>query len=58
MRIFKTHYLKENQIFQLHGLPSHLIRKSYTGGHTDVYIPSHNLTNEIKMIYIVMILIY
>jgi hypothetical protein len=28
-------------IYQLHGLPSKLIRESYTGGAVDVYIP-HN----------------
>lgn len=43
IRIFKCRYMKENQIYQLHGLPSHLIRKSYTGGAIDVYVPHNKL---------------
>jgi hypothetical protein len=42
MRIYKTHYMSENSIFQLSGLVEQAIRQSYIGGHVDVYIP-HNI---------------
>ena len=41
MRIFKTHYMPENTIYQILGKPEYNIRQSYTGGAVDVYIP-HN----------------
>ena len=41
MRIFKTHYMLENSIYQLLGNVERDIRESYTGGAVDVYIP-HN----------------
>jgi hypothetical protein len=41
MRIFKTHFMTENSIFQLLGKIESDIRESYTGGAVDVYIP-HN----------------
>jgi DNA polymerase family B len=41
MRIFKTHYMPENTIYQLLGKAEYNIRQSYTGGAVDVYIP-HN----------------
>jgi len=56
MRIYKTHYLPNyhstNQfsVYQLNGLPEFNIRKSYTGGAVDVYIP-HNKDNEILYLY-------
>lgn len=37
--IFRCHYLLENTIPKIHGEMYHDIRKGYTGGHTDVYIP-------------------
>jgi DNA polymerase type B, organellar and viral len=41
MRIYKTHFMPANTIFQIGGRPEFDIRKSYTGGAVDVYIP-HN----------------
>lgn len=35
------HSLKQYSIYQLHGLPEYNIRKSYTGGAVDVYIPQY-----------------
>lgn len=45
MRIFKSHYLQENTIYQLLGNIEEAIRESYTGGAVDVYKP-HNRTSE------------
>ena len=42
MKIYKTHFMPENTIYQLSGLPEFNIRKSYSGGAVDVYIP-HNI---------------
>lgn len=41
MRLFKTHFMPENSIYQLHGKIEQFIRESYSGGAVDVYIP-HN----------------
>jgi len=41
MRIFKTHFMPENTIYQLLGKIEKDIRESYTGGAVDVYKP-HN----------------
>jgi hypothetical protein len=41
MRIFKTHFMNENSIYQLAGRIERDIRESYTGGAVDVYKP-HN----------------
>jgi len=45
MRIYKTHFMPENSIFQILGKPEWFIRESYTGGAVDVYIP-HNRTSS------------
>ena len=45
MKIWKTFYMPKDLVFQLSGQPQELIRKSYTGGAVDVYIP-HNKDNE------------
>lgn len=42
MRVFKTHYLKSNTIYQILGKVEYDIRQSYSGGAVDVYEP-HNL---------------
>jgi hypothetical protein len=46
MRVFKTHYLKPNTIYQINPLggckAEYDIRQSYSGGAVDVYEP-HNL---------------
>lgn len=47
MRIYKTHFLPEDKVYQLHGIIEQNIRKSYTGGAVDVYIP-HNIINNIE----------
>jgi hypothetical protein len=41
MRIYKTHFMPENTIYQILGNVEKDIRESYTGGAVDVYIP-HN----------------
>lgn len=38
--IFRCHYLIENQVPIISGNMFHDIRKGYTGGHSDVYIPT------------------
>jgi hypothetical protein len=45
MRIYKTHYMPKNTIYQLVGIVEQAIRESYSGGAVDVYIP-HNRTNS------------
>jgi len=54
MRIYKTHYMPENTIYQLLGKAERNIRNSYTGGAVDVYIPHNRLGeffNKIKGIF-------
>ena len=41
MRIYKTHFMPANSIYQLGGEVEQAIRESYSGGAVDVYIP-HN----------------
>ena len=43
MRIYKTHFMPANTIYQLGGRLEFDIRKSYSGGAVDVFIP-HNRT--------------
>lgn len=50
MRIWKTFYMPKNTVYQIHDLPEYNIRKSYTGGAVDVYIP-HNHNNETLYLY-------
>jgi len=45
MRIYKTHYMPKDMIYQLIGKAEFNIRQGYTGGAVDVYIPS-NRVNE------------
>ena len=51
MRIYKTHFMPENTIFQLHGQPQELIRKSYTGGAVDAYIPAFTQQTPEDLLY-------
>jgi hypothetical protein len=44
MRIYKTHFMPENTIYQLLGKAEYNIRESYTGGAVDVYIPHNRIT--------------
>ena len=57
MKIYKTHYMPENTIYQLLGNVESDIRQSYTGGAVDVYIP-HNrvsgLLDNIKAKFITL----
>ena len=48
MRIYKTHYMPENSIYQLLGKVEEAIRLSYTGGHVDAYIPHNRLGTRIR----------
>ena len=50
MKIRKTFYMPKDTVFQISGQPQELIRKSYTGGAVDVYIPS-NTNNEVLYDY-------
>ena len=47
MGIFRTHFLRKNEIPQLTGEISRDIRKAYTGGAVDVYIPQNEYGNKI-----------
>ena len=56
MRIYKTHFMPVNTIYQLHGLIERNIRQSYTGGAVDLYIPHNKIgsfieSNEYEKIY-------
>jgi hypothetical protein len=46
MKLFKTHFMPENLIFQINGLIESNIRQSYTGGAVDVYIPHNKEVNK------------
>ena len=43
MRIFKTHFMPKDSIYQILGSVEQDIRNSYTGGAVDVYIPHNRL---------------
>lgn len=45
MRIFKSHYMPKNTIYQLLGRVEADIRESYSGGAVDVYNPAFNNKN-------------
>ncbi len=45
MKIYKTHFMPENSIYQLLGPIEQAIRQSYTGGAVDVYIPHNRITH-------------
>jgi len=44
MRIYKTHYMPKDTIYQMLGRPEWNIRESYTGGAVDVFRPHNRLT--------------
>jgi hypothetical protein len=48
MRLFKTHFMLEDTVYQIHGEVEEAIRLSYTGGAVDVYIP-HNKVGAYSM---------
>ena len=54
MRIYQTHFMPENSIYQLTGKIESDIRQSYSGGAVDVYIPHNRLSsffNNVKTIF-------
>jgi DNA polymerase type B, organellar and viral len=50
MKIWKSFYMPKDSVYRLHDLPEYNIRKSYTGGAVDVYIPI-NKDNETLYYY-------
>jgi hypothetical protein len=50
MRIYKTHFMPANTIYQLIGKPEWNIRDSYSGGAVDVYIPHNVNTNPSRIL--------
>jgi hypothetical protein len=48
MRIYKTHYMPENKVYQLIGKAEYNIRQGYSGGSVDVYIPSNQVYSIIS----------
>jgi hypothetical protein len=44
MKIYKTHFMPDNTIYQLLGRVESFIRESYTGGAVDVYKPHNTIT--------------
>jgi hypothetical protein len=54
MKIYKTHYMPENTIYQILNKPYWNIRESYTGGAVDVYIPHNKISgffNKVKALF-------
>jgi DNA polymerase type B, organellar and viral len=51
LRVFKTHYMKENTIYQISGYIEKAIRLSYTGGAVDVYIPHNKIGSYMSRQY-------
>ncbi len=47
MKIYKTHFMPKDTIYQILGKPEYFIRESYTGGAVDVYIPHNRVTTTI-----------
>jgi hypothetical protein len=47
-RIYKTHYMPSDTIYQLHGIIEKNIRQSYTGGAVDLYVPHNKIGNFIE----------
>lgn len=50
MRVWKTFHMPKDSVYQINDLPQFNIRKSYTGGAVDVYIPQ-NINNETLYCY-------
>jgi hypothetical protein len=48
MKVFRTHYLVKDTIYQILGKVESAIRESYTGGAVDVYIP-HNRIGSLSL---------
>ena len=48
MKIYRTHFLPKNSIFQIAVKVEADIRQSYTGGAVDVYVPNNHVNGDIK----------
>lgn len=46
MRLFRTHFMNDNEIPMIYGEEHDIIRTSYSGGATDMYIPTND-TDEL-----------
>jgi hypothetical protein len=46
-RLFRTHYLRKDQIIKIYGVDYQTIKQSYTGGATDMYIPTNDPNEKI-----------
>lgn len=46
MRIYKTHYMPKDTIYQISGKVEQDIREAYTGGAVDVYLPHNGAHNN------------
>jgi hypothetical protein len=51
MKIYKSNFMPDNSLYQLHGKIEREIRKSYTGGAVDVYIPSNKIGSFFSKLY-------
>ena len=58
MRIYKTHYMPENTIYQLLDKAEFNIRKSYTGGAVDVYTPHNRITSFVTKVKALFVKLY
>jgi hypothetical protein len=50
MRIYKTHFMPADTIYQILGKPEWNIRESYSGGAVDVYIPHNRISGYLDNI--------
>jgi len=46
-RLFRTHFLEKDCIQMIYGKDHDIIRTGYTGGATDMYIPSNNIGEKV-----------
>jgi hypothetical protein len=54
MKIYKTHFMPENTIYQILDKPYWNIKESFTGGAVDVYIPHNRISgfiNKLKSLF-------
>jgi len=58
MRIYKSYYMPKDTIYQILGKPEFNIRKSYSGGAVDVYIPHNRISGFISGIKSIFIKLY
>ena len=58
MRIYKTHYMPKDTIYQMLGRPEWHIRESYSGGAVDVYIPHNRMTTFLEKVKAFFVKLY